>query len=74
MREKIASFLIKEGKNKGTSIFNIVLNRTEMADYLNVSRTSMCRELARMKDEGLIDYYGRSFKIIDRERLVECLG
>jgi len=45
-----------------------------MADYLNVSRTSMCRELARMKDEGLIDYYGHSFKILDRERLVECLS
>ena len=74
MREKIASFLIKEAKNKGTSIFNILLNRNEMADYLNVSRTSMCRELTRMKDEGLIDYYGHSFKILDRERLVECLG
>ena len=74
MREKIASFLIKEAKNKGTSIFNIILNRTEMADYLNVSRTSMCRELARMKEEGLIDYYGHSFKILDKEGLVECLS
>lgn len=74
MREKIASFLIKEAKNKGASIFNLLLNRTEMADYLNVSRTSMCRELARMKEEGLIDYYGNSFKILDREGLVECLS
>jgi len=26
-----------------------------------------------MKDEGLIDFYGRSFKILDRERLAKCL-
>jgi len=73
MREKLASFLINESNERGSNIFQIMLNRTELADYLNVSRTSMCRELARMKDEGLIDYYGRSFKIINRQQLIECL-
>ncbi|HBI72223.1 MAG TPA: Crp/Fnr family transcriptional regulator [Lachnospiraceae bacterium] len=73
MREKIASFLLNEANERGSSIFQIVLNRTELADYLNVSRTSMCRELARMKAEGMIDYYGRSFKILHWQQLVECL-
>lgn len=73
MREKIASYLINEAGDRGNSIFEILLNRTEMADFLNVSRTSMCRELARMKDDGLIDYYGNSFKILNKERLAQCL-
>jgi len=73
MREKIASYLINEAKERGSSMFLIVQNRSELADFLNVSRTSMCRELARMKDEGLIDFYGHSFKIIDEKRLAECL-
>lgn len=73
MREKIASFLMNESNERSSSIFQLVLNRTELADYLNVSRTSMCRELARMKEEGLIDYYGHSFKILNREQLAECL-
>lgn len=73
MREKIASFLMNESNERGSNMFQIMLNRTELSDYLNVSRTSMCRELARMKDEGLIDYYGNSFKVIDKERLGECL-
>jgi CRP-like cAMP-binding protein len=73
MREKIASYLINEAGDRGSGIFEIMLNRTEMADFLNVSRTSMCRELARMKDEGLIDYYGNSFKIMNKERLGQCL-
>jgi CRP-like cAMP-binding protein len=73
MREKIASFLLNEFYERGNDIFQIVLNRTELAEYLNVSRTSMCRELARMKEEGLIDYYGHSFKILNQQKLAACL-
>ncbi len=73
MREKLASYLMNESAERGTSMFQIMLNRTELADYLNVSRTSMCRELARMKEEGLIDFYGNSFKIINKERLAQSL-
>jgi CRP-like cAMP-binding protein len=73
MREKLVSFLLGESGERGSSMFQIKLNRTELADYLNVSRTSMCRELARMKEEGLIDYYGNSFKLIQKEMLAKYL-
>lgn len=73
MREKIASYLIQESARQGSGMFQIMLNRSELADYLNVSRTSMCREMARMKEEGLIDFYGSSFKIIKKEDLAACL-
>lgn len=73
MREKIASYLLKESNERGSNMFQIVLNRTELADYLNVSRTSMCRELSRMKEEGIIDFYGQSFKILNQKRLAESL-
>lgn len=73
MREKLASYLLKTSMESGSNTFQIPLNRTELADFLNVSRTSMCRELSRMKDEGLIDLYGRSFRILDKKRLAQCL-
>jgi CRP-like cAMP-binding protein len=73
MRERIASYLISEYMERGKTTFLITLNRTELADYLNVSRTSMCRELARMKEDGLIDFYGNSFRVLDRQKLAECL-
>ena len=73
MREKLASYLLKASLESGSGTFQIPLNRTELADFLNVSRTSMCRELTRMKDEGLIDLYGRSFKIMNKEGLTRCL-
>lgn len=73
MREKIAAYLLTESKNNNSLSFQIIPNRSELAEYLNVSRTSMCRELARMKEEKLIDYYQNSFKIVSFEGLKECL-
>ena len=40
----------------GMFIVSEGLNRTQMANYLNVNRSSMARELSSMKKEGLIDF------------------
>ncbi|WP_373482688.1 Crp/Fnr family transcriptional regulator [Acetobacterium sp.] len=73
MREKLATYLIQESQTNNSRSFDIVLNRNELAEYLNVSRTAMSRELSRMKDEGLLDYYQNSFRILDLDQLKDCL-
>ena len=73
MREKLATYLLAEAKTCQNTSFTLPLNRNQLADYLNVSRPSMCRELKRMKDEGLIDYYQNSFKLLDLKRLQDAL-
>lgn len=73
MREKLATFLLRESSRQQKQTFQVIPNRNELAEHLNVSRTSMCRELARMKDEGIIDYYQNTFKIIDRTKLAASL-
>lgn len=74
MRAKLAAYLLSESKKNGSLTFQIVPNRNELAEYLNVSRTSMCRELARMKDLGMLDYYQNSFKILSPEKLKSSLA
>ncbi len=69
MRAKISTYLLRECEKRSTTSFSITPNRTALAEFLNVSRTSMCRELTRMKDERLIDFYKNSFKLIDIEKL-----
>ncbi len=71
MRSKIAKYLLSN-KNSGNN-FNVNLNRGEMASFLGVSRSSMSRELSRMKKDNIIDYYKQSFKITDIEKLKDCL-
>jgi len=74
MREKLAAFLYEQYKQNSSHTFLVSMNREELADFLNVSRPSMSRELGRMKDEGLIDFYRSSFTIKDIEALKLARG
>ncbi|PKM52245.1 MAG: transcriptional regulator [Firmicutes bacterium HGW-Firmicutes-7] len=74
MREKISTFLLEQFNIAEKNTFMIALNRNELADFLNVSRPSMSREIAKMKDEGILDYYKSTFKIINMELLKDCIG
>lgn len=74
MREKIATYLLNESNARNSLTFQIVPNRNELAEYLNVSRTSMCRELAKMKELNILDYYQNSFKILSLDALKACLS
>jgi len=65
IRAKISTYLLEQYKTAGESIFNIPLKRKELAAFLNVSRTSLSREIAKMKVEGVIDFYRSTFKILD---------
>lgn len=69
LREKLATYLLIEAALQQSFSFTTNLNRNQLAEYLNVSRPSMCRELSRMKDEGLIDYYQNSFKLLNPSTL-----
>jgi CRP-like cAMP-binding protein len=73
MKEKLATYLLNESKKQNSQTFQIIPNRNELAEYLNVSRPSMSRELGRMKEQGIIDFYQNSFKILSLEELTKCL-
>lgn len=73
MREKLAAWLNEQYQLNGSRTFQTVMNREALADYLNVSRPSMSRELSRMKQDGLIDFYKSSFTVIDPQRLILIL-
>lgn len=67
LRGKIMTYLEQEAKRNGSTEFEIPFNRTDMANYLDADRSALNRELARMKDCGLIDFDKRNFKILKFE-------
>ncbi|MEN6348637.1 MAG: Crp/Fnr family transcriptional regulator [Syntrophomonas sp.] len=69
MRGKLSSFLLEQYKMNGQPEFLLPMKRNELADFLNVSRPSMSRELCRMRDEGVIDFNRSSIQIKDMEAL-----
>ena len=60
-REKLLSYLDAERTRADSDRFTIRFDRQQLADYLAVDRSAMCRELSRMRAEGLLDYDRRDF-------------
>ena len=73
IREKIAKYLIDQYRIQQQKTLYLNMNRNEMAEYLNVTRPSLSREMASMKEEGLIDYYRSSVKLLDIPKLTHYL-
>lgn len=72
VREKICKFLMEQYKKQKSTTLHLDMNRNEMSDFLNVTRPSLSREMSVMKDEGIIDYYRSSIKILDLDKLGSC--
>lgn len=64
IRGRVMTYLNSVSMQKHAREFNIPFDRQQLADYLNLDRTALSKELGKMKRDGLIDYYKNSFKII----------
>ena len=65
MRQKLATYLLEQYKTKGSAEFEIPFTRSELADFLNVDRSAMSRELCRMRDKELITFQKSVFRLLD---------
>ena len=64
IREKLLAYLSIQAQIQQVRYFEIPLGRVELAEYLCVDRSALTRELAKMKEEGLIDYDRNSFRML----------
>ena len=64
IREKLLAYLSIQAQVQKSRYFEIPLGRVELADYLCVDRSALTRELAKMKEDGLIDYDRNCFRIL----------
>ncbi len=64
IREKILAYLSQQAQTQDSPYFDIPLGRIELADYLCVDRSALTRELAKMRDEGILDYDRNSFRLL----------
>ena len=53
-RARIMAYLNSVSIQKGSREFDIPFDRQQLADYLNLERSVISKELGRMRDEGLI--------------------
>lgn len=66
-RGRILSYLNTVALQKRSNEFDIPFDRQQLANYLNLERTNMSKELTRMKNEGMIECRKNHFKLIRAE-------
>lgn len=65
IRGRVMSYLNSVALKKHARSFEIPFDRQQLADYLNVERTALSKELGKMKREGLIDFLKNRFEILE---------
>ena len=66
-RGRILSYLNTVSLQKHTNEFDIPFDRQQLADYLNLERTNMSKELGRMKRDGIIECRKNHFRLLERK-------
>ena len=69
LRARISAFLLDHLRESGRGKFDLPYTRAEFADFLNVSRPSLSREMGRMQKEGIIRFHRRHVEILDANML-----
>ncbi len=64
IRERVLTFLTAQSlRQKGKNI-EIPFNRQQMADYLNLDRSALSKELGKMKKDGILDFHKNTFRLL----------
>lgn len=78
IQEKIAGYLIHylqyENEVNNTNIVTLPFSKKAWAEYMDVSRTSLSRELRKLEVEGMLSFQKRTIEIIDLNRLSKIVS
>ncbi len=72
-REKILAYLesvsmtLQDKKGEDLKLFFIDYNRQELADYLNVDRSALSREISKLSKEDGIEIFGRTGQFVEKK-------
>lgn len=67
IRGRVMSYLNSVSLQKHSDSFDIPFDRQQLADYLNLERSALSKELGKMQREGLIQVKKNHFRIIVKE-------
>ena len=61
VRGRLLTYFSAQAAKAGSTEFDVPFNRQQMADYLNLDRSALSKELGRMRDEGLLEFEKNHF-------------
>lgn len=70
IREILTAFLVHESLSQKSNHIQLKVTKKALAERMGVQRTSLSRELQKMKKEGLIEFDAESITVLD-ERFIQ---
>lgn len=67
IRARLSTYFAQQQVQAGGLEFDVPFNRQQMADYLNLDRSALSKELGRMRDEGLLEFDRNHFVLSGKE-------
>jgi CRP-like cAMP-binding protein len=64
IRGRVMSYLSSVSLQTGSDEFDIPFDRQQLADYLNVERTALSKEIGKMKQDGMLTARKNHFRIL----------
>ena len=64
LRGKLTAYFTELAAAQGSGVIRLPMNREDTAAYIGTNRSALSRELARMRDEGLIAYRKNEVSIL----------
>lgn len=64
IRTRVMTYLSSEAVRHSSTEFTIPFDRQQMADYLNVERSALSKELGRMCREGILTFRKNHFRLL----------
>ena len=74
IQSKIAFYLLNEQSIMKSNIVKLPFSKKKWAEYLNVSRPSLCRELKKLCDDGVLEIRENQISMCDKDWLVGLLS
>ena len=66
-RGRLLTYLSAQAVRAGSTHFSIPFDRQQLADYLNLDRSALSKELGKMRDDGLIRCRKNEFELCGTE-------
>ena len=63
IRERLSIYFSQQVMINKSNEFSIPFNRQQLADFLNLDRSALSKELCKMRDEGMIEFHKNQFKL-----------
>ena len=74
IREILIDFLLFEFYAQGSATIQLTISKKDLAEKIGIQRSSLSRELNKMRQDGLIQFDARTITLVDPQALQDGAG